>query len=186
MRPNTRRANTGLNVTMTLPATPVITTAEAKTALRVDFNDDDDFIDALIESATLYFQKKLNRAFISQTVIAEWDQVGYEVPLPYAPVSAVSEVAVVDYDGTTTALTSGTGYTLRNGVVRVNTNLGLKVTYTAGYGATSATVPQPIRTAIERMVINLYDRRDDTVENTNIEEIAMNSLALVQPYMNYK
>ena len=59
MKPVTRRANTGLNLTMSLPATQVVTTADAKTALRVDFNDDDDFIDALIESATLYFQKKL-------------------------------------------------------------------------------------------------------------------------------
>jgi hypothetical protein len=83
-------------------------------------------------------------------------------------------------------LTLNSGYTFRNGVIRVNTPLGLKVTYTAGYGATSADVPQPIRTAIERMVIGLYDRRDDEVLETNVEQLELNAKALLQPYINYR
>ena len=182
----TSYSSEGLNVTLSLPSTPVLTTAEAKKALRVDFSEDDDFIDALVSAATEMAQKILNRALISQTVVAEWDAVSYEVVLPYAPVSGITSVVTVADNGTETALTLNSGYTFRNGTIRVNTSLGLKVTYTAGYGATSADVPQPIRTAIERMVIGLYDRRDDEVLETNVEQLELNAKALLQPYINYR
>lgn len=189
IKPKTRVDNLGLAVTVALPATPVLTTADAKTAMRVDFSEDDTFIDALIESATLYVQKILNRALISQTVIAEWDSVGYIVPLPYVAkesITSVSAVVVIDEEATETALVLNTGYTVRNGKLKVNTPLGLRATYTAGYGTASTDVPRPIINAIERIVLGLYDRRDDEVLSNNIDQLAMNSMVLLEPYKNYQ
>ena len=186
IKPVMNEPNLGLNVTLSLPATPVLTTAEAKKALRVDFSEDDDFIDALVESATLHVQKVLNRALISQTVIAEWDSVGYEVSLPYAPVISMTSLVTVDDEGTETELVLNTGYTMRNNKIKVNTGIGLKATYLAGYGATSSDVPAPIKRAIERIVISLYDRRDDEVLETNVEGLEFSSMVLLQPYINYQ
>ena len=176
----------GLQLTMSLPATPVLTTAQAKTALRVDFSEDDDFIDALVQGATEMAQKILNRALITQTVIAEWDAVDYETILPYAPVQSITSVKTVADSGTETALTVNEGYTFRNGVVRCNTSLGLKVTYVAGYGDASTDVPPLIVRAIERMVISMYDRRDDEVLETNVEQVAFDARAMLQPFINYR
>lgn len=185
IKPSSRLPNIGLNLTVSLPATPVLTTAEAKTYARIDFSEDDTLIDALIESATLWVQKILNRALINQTVIAEWDSVGYEVRLPYGEVSAISSIVTVDDEGTETALTLNSGYFLRNNIIKVSTPLGLKVTYTAGYGAASSDVPRPIRTAIERIVLGLYDRRDDEIIENNVDQLEFNAMSLLRPYINH-
>lgn len=187
IKPQTREANKGLNITWSLPATPVLTTAQAKTACRIDFNTDDDFVDALVQAGTLMVQQIASRALINQTVVAEWDSVGYEVPLPVGPApSSVTKVETVADNGTLTELTLNSGYTLRNGVIRVNTTLGLRVTYTAGYGAASTNVPRPLITAVERLVLALYDRRDDEVLETNVEQLELNTRALIAPYIYYR
>ena len=188
IKPVTRKDNLGLSVTVSLPATAVVTTADAKKHLRVDFSEDDDFIDALVSSATLYVQKILNRALISQTVIAEWDSVGADVPLPYVAkesITSVSEVLTIDDEATETALVLNTGYFVRNGKLKVGTNLGLRATYTAGYGTVSTDVPLPIITAIKRIVQGLYDRRDDEILENNIDQLAFNSMTLLSPYVNH-
>lgn len=186
IKPTTQKANKGLNITWSLPATPVLTTAEAKTACRIDFNTDDDFVDALVQSGTLMVQNMASRALVNQTVVAEWDSVGYEVPLPVAPVVSITSVQTVDNAGNLTALVAGTGYTLRNNVIRVNTSLGLRVTYTAGYGAASTNVPRPLITAVERIVLSLYDRRDDEVLETNVEQLELNTKAIIAPYIYFR
>ena len=185
IKPITQIPNKGLKATFTLPATPVVTTADAKAYCRVDFSEDDDLIDALVSSSTHWVQNKLNRCLINQTVVAEWDSVGYEVPLPFIPVGTISEVVTVNDEGTEGTLVLNTGYYKRNDLIKVSTPLGLKVTYTSGYGTASTDVPAPIITAIKRMTLALYDRRDDEVQETNIEQIEINLMALIQPYINY-
>jgi uncharacterized phiE125 gp8 family phage protein len=184
LKPVTNIPNLGLNITVATPATAMLTAAEAKTHTRIDFSEDDTLVDSFILSATLWVQKLLNRALITQTVIAEWSSVGYDVPLPYAPVSSITTVQTVSDDGTLTALTLNSGYHVRNGIIKVQTSLGLRVTYQAGYGAASTDVPAPIKTAIKRLVNNMYDRRDDEVFETNIDQISFGTSALLHPYLN--
>ena len=189
IKPTTTTGNYGLQTSISLPASRVVSTSDVKKAMRVDFSEDDDFIESLIESATLHVMKLINRALISPTsIVAEWDSVGSDVPLPYYTVGVtnISSVKVVSAENVETELTLNTGYFFRNGVITVSTDLGLKVTYDVGYGVTSATVPRPIRTAIERIVLGLYDRRDDEILETNIDQLALNSMSLLNPYINHK
>lgn len=179
--------NLGLNVTVTLPGVPMLTIAEAKTHTRIDFPEDDDLVDAFIEASTELVQKWLNRALITQTVIAEWNSVGFDVPLPYIgkeSETSVSAVVTIDDEGTETALVLNTGYYIRNGIIKVRTALGLRVTYTAGYGAASTDVPAPIKIAIRRIVNNMYDRRDDEIEETNVEQLMFGTKSILLPYIN--
>lgn len=187
LKPASKTPNLGLNVTLSIPATPVVTTADSKAFSRIDFSNDDSLVDSFIEAATLWVQKRIGRALINQTVIAEWDSVGDNVPLPYIPVSSITKVETVEDDGTLTELTANSGYYLRNGKIKVTTSLGLRVTYIAGYGTTSTDVPTPLVTAVERIALGLYERRDDEVmgDDTRVDAVAMNSLSLLQPYMNY-
>ncbi len=179
--------NLGLNVTVAIPGVPMLTTAEAKLHTRIDFPEDDDLVNAFIKAATELVQKWINRALITQTVIAEWDSVGYSVPLPYIgkeSETSISAVVTIDDEGTETTLVLNTGYHIRNGKIKVQTALGLRVTYTAGYGDASTDVPAPIKEAIKRIVTNLYDRRDDEVEETNVEQLLFGTKALLLPYIN--
>ena len=188
IKPKTRISNLGLNLTVTLPSTPVVlkTDVFGKDYARIDFTDTDDLYNALVEAATLYVQKILNRALITQTLTAEWDSVGYEVPLPYyVPGASITSLKTVNDEGTKTALTQNSNYYFRNGILKVGTSLGLEAIYTSGYGAASSDVPQPIKLAIGRIVLGLYDRRDDEIMESNIDQLAMNSMTLLAPYINH-
>lgn len=58
------------------PATPVITTADAKTFLRVDGSDEDTQIDLWVDSATRQIEGFLRRALITQTWRLKLDRFG--------------------------------------------------------------------------------------------------------------
>lgn len=74
------------------PATiPVVSTADAKTYLRVDHTDEDDLIDDLVAAATRQLEERTRRAFISQTwqvraasltQTNEYGRPGVELPRP--------------------------------------------------------------------------------------------------------
>ena len=105
-------------------------------------------------------------------------------------VATFTSVSTVAEDGTVTALTVNEGYTYRNGVVKLSTALGLKIVYTSTYGAAGdnsatkiAAVPSPIKTAIKRLTLGLYDRRDDELLETNLDELGFGSMALLSPYI---
>ncbi len=81
---------------------------EAKAHLRVDVDDENDVIDALIVAARHHVEAFTRRALVTQT----WDLklCGFGDPdyyqdgaiwLPFPPVSAVSSVSYVDQNGTT-------------------------------------------------------------------------------------
>ena len=181
----TKTHNLGLDVLLALPATPVVTTADQKVETKIDFTADDTLLATYIEVATLYVQKKIGRALINQTVVAEWDSVGGVVPLPYIPVSEITSVKTVAENGDLTILELNAGYSIRNNKIRVSTGLGLRVTYIAGYGAASTNVPTPLIQAVKRITTSLYDNRNDEMMETNIDQLAFNSMALIQPYINY-
>ena len=191
IKPVTIVPNLGLNITVALPATPMLTTKEARDFARITHSEDDTLLDAFVEAATMWVQKKLNRALINQTVIAEWDSVGTWVPLPYAAkvsATSITSIITIDDEGTTTTLVLNSDYHIRNNKIRVSTALGLRATYVAGYGTASSDVPSPIKVAIRRIVTGLYDRRDDESsgeDSQGIDKLGFNSLALLQPYINY-
>ncbi len=54
------------------------------------------------------------------------------------------------------------------------------ITYSAGYGSTSASVPEQIRAAVAQMVTTFHDYRDDLIIGGSVNEIPMDSAALLQ------
>jgi uncharacterized phiE125 gp8 family phage protein len=89
---------------VTAPTSEPLTTAEAKTHLRVDHNVDDELIETLCLAAQHTVETGTGRKCGSQT----WDDKrdsfpcsGEAIVLPYPPVTSVTSVTYVDQNGTT-------------------------------------------------------------------------------------
>ena len=84
-----------------------LTTAEAKTHMRVDTSDDDTYIASLISAATQYAQDRTNRQFINATFKLRLDGfISTQLWIPRAPLSSVTSVQYVDENEATQTLST--------------------------------------------------------------------------------
>lgn len=159
------------------PATPIITTAEAKAFLIVEHSADDALIDRLIASATRTVEKQTGRQlgqatwelYLNRfpTRIIDRNGAGGAIEIRKAPVISISEVAYTDPNGdqqTTTFLDNvisepayvfppyGESWPSTRAVPNA-----VKVTFVAGY----ATVPEDVKTAVLLILRSLYENRGE-------------------------
>lgn len=181
------------------PVNEPVTTAQAKAHLRVEHSADDDLIDALVMAARQRLEEETGRAWITQT----WQltllnpPAGRAIRLPRPPLISVTSVTYRDADGDTQTL-AGSDYQVVTqvspGLVWLSVNsgwpsgpndgtLGLwTVTYTAGWGATAATVPGPLVQALLLLVGHLYENREAVVVGSNAIKLPMAVDWLVMPF----
>src|SRR5262245_57253066 len=86
---------------ITAPADPVLTLAQAKAHLRVDHNDEDDLITALVLAATANVETFTGRALIDQTWELVLDSFPddtnlFEIEIPKPPLIEVVRIAYDD------------------------------------------------------------------------------------------
>lgn len=156
----------------TPPAAEPVTLAQAKLHLRVDGSDDDDLITLLIAAARANAEDRLQRTLITTTWVATFASfAGLTLPLPMAPVQAVSSVAYVDALGASQTLDSS-AYRVDLAAALVqpsdawpsdvasNTSNAVTVAYTAGFGSTAADVPAPIRQWLLLAIGDMYANRE--------------------------
>lgn len=174
------------NLTDNGATSAVVTAAEFKTHARIYHTQDDAYIATLILSATQVIEHETRRALINRAFTLQLQ--GFpddgEIVLPRSPLSTVTSVTYTDTAGTTQTVSSGDYHTYSvNGVGRVmlkstaswpstqgTGNLDVSVTFTAGYGATSASVPAALRHAVLLQATHLYDNRA-AVAPTQLYEI---------------
>lgn len=189
-----------LTLTRTVePALEPITLVEAKAHLRVDDTTEDDYITALITAARMHCESLTERQFNTATYVLRLDEFPIRctdvVRLPRPNLIAVSGITYTDSDGTTQTLSS-TLYQVDAAslpgrlmpaygqvwpVTRPDLN-AVAITYTAGYGATAALVPLPIRHAIKLLVSHMFENREPVVVGTITSEIPMTVKSLLGPY----
>jgi len=160
--------------TRTEPGIEPVTPAEVAEFLRIDYDDHDTMIASYAKEARRTLEDGyLWKCCISQTCIDRFDRLD-ELELHFQPVSAITSITYVDTAGDTQTL-AATVYELgkRRGVGYVRLKYGqvwpatrshedvVTVTYTAGYGATSSTVPEAIRQSIILYAGHLYDNPTD-------------------------
>lgn len=156
------------------PATEPITTAEAKAHLRVDFSDEDTYIDTLITTARKYCESYCNRYFITQTWRQNLDTFPTVIKLKVNPVISLTSIKYYDTDEVQQTITaSSDNYQLDNladvatiheGLVNGFPAIGstinpIEIITVCGYGAASD-VPSDIKHAIKLMVSHLYENRE--------------------------
>lgn len=179
------------------PAVEPLSCDEARAHLRVDVHDEDDLvITPLIKSARSYCEKVLDRALITQTWILYMDAFPGIIELRKPPIQSVSSITYLDNDGATQTLsTSIYSVDVKSEPGRItlayNQTLpsyraienSIAVTFVAGYGATGATVPEPIRHAMKLLVAHWYRNREAVAIGTITNDIPLAVDALLGSYM---
>ena len=158
-----------------------VTLTEAKNYLRVDYSEDDDLIESLITTARVRLEQYAGVAMTERTlqVVAYVDNF---IELPYVPIGTVLTVEVFAGNDWV-ELTENMGYYLV-GSTYVKTFMTsylsseFRFTYTCGYAST----PQIMKTALLKMVSDLYEYRESSVEATRPSANLMTAYELIRPF----
>lgn len=169
------------DVTTTVePGSEPITLAQAKNYLKVDFNEDDDLITSLITSARIRLEKYAGIAMSARTlqVVAYVDSF---IEPPYAPINNITKVEYWE-NGTWVEMSLGDYYVLGATYKKVymiaNNRMEYRLTYTCGY----STVPQPLITALYKLIADLYDYRESSVEDSQPNSNITSAYELIKPF----
>lgn len=186
----------------TAPAAEPLSAAEAKAHLRVTTTDEDTLIGSLITASRQRLEEITGRAFISQT----WEYALNDFPeetrrnplgaiwLPRPPLVSVTSITYTDTDGASQTLNASL-YTVDTRAIpgQIVPAYGqtwpatrdivnaVVVRYVAGYGASSAYVPEPIRQALRVDLATLYEHREDLVVGNIVAPIST-VRTLLAPY----
>lgn len=170
------------------PAVEPLDLAEAKLHLRVDHGHEDALISALIRAAREWTENYLARTLIE----SQWEMTLDAFPcglieIPFGPVTEIGAVEYVDLDGVDSLADEGDIWQADLGMVparlvpvngqswpatKAQLN-AVKITYTAGYGETGTSVPEPIRQAMKLLIGDWYENRGQSVIGTLVEELPM-------------
>jgi len=142
--------------------------------IRVINEDDYPLITALVDRATRYVERRIQRQLLTATWKLYLDAFPDEIFLGKLPVASVSSITYVDLNGDTQTLTATeyqTDYAAKDRPGRIKPAYGktwpstrsstykaVTVTFTAGYG-TAANVPETIKHALLLLVQHWYDQR---------------------------
>lgn len=156
-------------------ASEPVTTAEAKTHLRVEHSNDDTYIGDLVKAARTLAERWTQRSFVNTTWNLWFDCFPSVIYVPRSPLVSVSSITYTDSDGNSDTVSSSV-YTVNTqrdpGEIYEAYNQNwptdyraipdvVKVIYVAGYGSSSTSVPQPIRQAIRLIVGHWYENREE-------------------------
>ncbi len=171
------------NIQTVAPASLPVTTQTVKDTLRIaaSVTADDSLIAERIAEATEWVEQRSHRALITQTREQSQDRIdwvlqgGVRVPgfyLRWSPAIAISSITYVDTNGDSQTVTAA-NYRLdiKTHPSRITEaldkdwpsdyttqiNNAWVITYTAGYGATAASVPYAYRTAVAAKAARMHD-----------------------------
>jgi uncharacterized phiE125 gp8 family phage protein len=155
------------------PPTGPVTLAAAKTFLRIDHADEDDFIGDLIDVAARQIEARCGVSLITRPQRLTKPTNGAGVYLNRYPVVSIE---AVERDGV--ALPIDANLRARPVLVRVETSGDVRVDFTAGFGATPEDIPTPLRQGVLLLLAHLYEFRN----SDGPPGFPMMVDALIQPY----
>lgn len=176
------------------PTAEPLSVAEAKAFLRVDHDDDDAVIAALIAAARGHLEALTRRALLLQTwrvVLDRWPADG-RVRLRIGPLRAVLAARVFDAAGEAHAIDTEVF------VVDAAADLiaspcwalpapgrdiaGIALDVELGFGALASDVPEPLRQALRLLVAHWYENRGIAAIGGSVAMLPANVTALAAPY----
>lgn len=176
---------------------PPVTLAEAKQHCRVDQDDDDGHLSALITAAREYVETFTHRAVAPQTWDLKLDRFpcGDVLTLPKPPVTAITSISYVDTNGATQTW-SATEYTTEfpsgqwAAPARITTAYGyfwpqtrdvinaVTVRFVCGY----VTCPESIKAAMKLLIGHWYMNREAVIVGTIVQQVPQAVDALLWPF----
>ena len=162
---------------ITPPIIEPVSLAEAKLHLRVDDNDDDELITAIITAAREHVEDITRRCILTQTwdyTLEEWPCSDF-IKLLGGKLQSATSVKWKDTDGTSTTLTATTDYLVETNGTRIGRIVlpygeswpsgtlypsnPITIRYVAGW-TTAALVPYGIKAACLLICADLYTNRE--------------------------
>ena len=178
-----------------------ISVVETKAHLRLEHNDEDDYIVALIGAATDWAQHFCNRYFMTTSVDCLLDDFPpRSIWLAASPIQTVDSVqytddssAVVTLDPSTYVLDLSQEPAILNPAidkewpknVHSEATNAVRISITAGYGNLARQVPQSIRHGIKMLIGHWYENRQsvEVLERAaRVGEIPQTAKMLLYPY----
>jgi uncharacterized phiE125 gp8 family phage protein len=184
------------SILLTGPAVEPVTLDEAKAYLRVEHDDDDDVIAALIAGARVHVEAQTRRALITQSwrlIRDAWPEGGHIAILP-VPLRALTAARVYRLDGSAEDLdpagfiaeTAAAPAVLSfvSGVPPAPGRIaaGIELDIAAGYGDAPADVPAGLRQAIRTLVAHWYENRGMIAAGQAAAVLPATATALLAPY----
>ncbi len=178
------------------PAVEPVSVSEAKAHLRIDGSSEDVLISSLILTSRLHVEAALGLALINQTwmlVLDRWPSDG-SVDIPIAPLTAVTAVRVKNSAGVATVVPA-TSYLvdIASKPPRLVWNNaspltpgrianGIEIDLSAGFGASAASVPAPLKHAVLMLTAHWYEHRDPVEIGSTAARIPDAVSDLIQPF----
>ena len=156
------------------PATEPITLEEAKEHLRVDFSEEDDYINTLIKTARKYCESYTNKYFITQTWRQNLDFFPRAIQLKVNPVISLTSLKYYDTTESQQTITDDSDNfqkdflddvgSIHEGLVNAFPSVGntinpIEIITVCGYGDASD-VPNNIKHAMKILISHLYENRE--------------------------
>ena len=176
-------------------STAILTTAEAKTHLKVDTSADDTYIDNLVSAATESAQIFTNRYFINTAITQHGDIWSDIATLFKSKVSSITHIKYYDSDNSLQTLASSVyleDLTHQPATIGLKPNQSfpslagrisaVQCKYVVGYGSAASDVPEGIREAVLLIVGNLYENRQEVVVGRIATELPKSAQYLLEQY----
>ncbi len=168
---------------VTPPASEPLTLSITKSYLRIDHDDEDQFIGDLMVSARMLAENWLRRSLITQSWKLGYDECAPQhISLPMGPVNSVFNVMLINRDNSS-QLISAENYSLNaaKNILTFDTQVRgfhIEINYSTGYGSTASDIPAPLRQGMLCHVASLYENRGDAGDNGLPEQ----SVSLYLPF----
>ena len=175
----------------------IVTTAECKTHLRVDYSDDDTYIANLALAAKETIEDYTNRKLFATNVIQYCDTWNDAYLLYFSPISDITRVEYYNTSNVLTTLSTdvydkniyGTPSTITLAPSKTFPAVAerarpILVKYTAGY-ADASSVPMALKQACLILVAQWYENRLPYVQGRIVSEIPMTATYLMNRYKVY-
>lgn len=178
---------------LTPPASEPWSVAEAKAFLRVETDDDDALIGALIAAARAQIEAQARCTMMTQTWRIVRDAWPYDgrIALRLQPLQSVFAARVFNEQGVATSLDTGRFVITGLGTIAApawsmpspgRAAHGIEIDVVAGFGASASDLPEPLRHAVRLLVSHWYDNRGLAVTGGSVAMLPGSVNAMIATY----
>jgi uncharacterized phiE125 gp8 family phage protein len=169
---------------LSVSSTEPVTTAYAKSHLRVDITDDDTLIGNLVTAAREWCEQYCNRSFVQHSYRADLPYFCEPITLPWGPVQSITHIKYYDTSSPSTLQTlSSNVYALSYDTIYRNAGESwesvypradtVQITYVTGWKDTASpqgvgpSLSGAVKSAILMIVGDLYENREAQIVGVN-------------------
>ena len=183
-------------ILLTPPAIEPVTLADAKHFLRIEHDDDEDVIEALIAAARTHVEARTRRALINQTwrlTRDVWPAAGL-LPILPVPLREVAAVGIYRDDGMLQMLDVDIFHidtvsepailAFERGALPAPGRIsgGIEIDIVVGYGDATEDVPAPLRQAVRLLVAHWYENRRLVAASGEVASMPVSVSSLIAPF----